>query len=537
MDLDAPSLRVLGPVDLVDRAGVVHGVPGHRLQGLWCRLVSPPGQVVSTDTLIDAVWVDGLPAAPLAALQAQVFRLRRLLAFDGAPSIVTRAPGYQVELGAATVDAIEFERLIREASVAEPTEAVDLLETALGLWRGLPYAGFEDVDHLRSEQVRLEELRCHAIEAHADALLSCGRAQIAVAHLEAFVTEQPLRPEACATLMRALAATGRDADALRVLHVHRTQLVDELGLEPSPDLRRLETSILRGELTGDGGTTDVPAERRASSLTVDGMRLHRLSFDGDAALAWGELGTGSPVVVVPAWISHLDLIASGRDPRSVADRATGAASSGADLRSARHRDEPAGDVSDYGVEAAVDELEAVTSLVGEPVALVAMSGAGPIAITLAVRRPELVSHLALFGTYASGPKTFGDIGRPIVDLLRQRPGLASELLAGLYRPGASGAATAHFARALRESAPAEVAAGYLEAIYDTDVEHLVVSGSSAGRWSCTTGATASSRSPGAKRWLRTSHPSASSPRTVAGTCPTAETSTAIVDAMEDLFAS
>jgi pimeloyl-ACP methyl ester carboxylesterase len=84
-----------------------------------------------------------------------------------------------------------------------------------------------------------------------------------------------------------------------------------------------------------------------------------------------------------------------------------------------------------------------------------------------------VSHLVLFGTYASGPKTFGDVGRPILDLLRLRPNIATELLAGLYRPGASGAANLHFARILRESASMEVAVGYLDAIYNTDVSDLV----------------------------------------------------------------
>ena len=89
------------------------------------------------------------------------------------------------------------------------------------------------------------------------------------------------------------------------------------------------------------------------------------------------------------------------------------------------------------------------------------------------RRPDRVSHLALFGTYASGPKTFGDVGRPVLDLLRQRPNIATELLAGLYRPGTSGAATMHLARILGESAPPDVAAGYLEAIYDADVTGVI----------------------------------------------------------------
>jgi pimeloyl-ACP methyl ester carboxylesterase len=91
----------------------------------------------------------------------------------------------------------------------------------------------------------------------------------------------------------------------------------------------------------------------------------------------------------------------------------------------------------------------------------------------AARRPDCVSHLVFFGTYASGPATFGDLGRPMLDLLRQRPSFFTELLAGLYRPGASPAATIQLALALRDSASMAVAAGYLEAIYDTDVAHLV----------------------------------------------------------------
>ena len=115
----------------------------------------------------------------------------------------------------------------------------------------------------------------------------------------------------------------------------------------------------------------------------------------------------------------------------------------------------------------------MAEIIGGPVAVVAVSGAGPIAVSFAARRPDRVSHLALFGTYASGPTTFGDLGRAMLDLLRQRPNLGTELLAGLYRPGATPAATIQLAQALRDSAPMEVAAGYLEAIYRTDVAHLV----------------------------------------------------------------
>jgi len=464
------TVRVLGAVEMVDSSGQVRDVPGRRLQTLLARLVSQSGQIVSVDALVDAVWPQGLPDAPDAALQTQVFRLRKRLQFPGAPTVATRSPGYVLELGTATVDAIEFERQVRAAVGAEPSLARELLHDALSVWRGLPYAGFEDVETLRTEQIRLGELHLQAIEAHADALLACGEPKRVITELEVFASAHPLRAEAQATLMRALAATGRDAEAIRVFQAHRRHLAEELGLEPSPQLRRLEAAILRGDVD------PVPESRaegrpKGEQPSIDGLSLERLSRDG-TDLAVGDLGVGSPVVVVPAWVSNLEVIAEGRDPRS----------SLIEHLARRHRAVTydrrgtglsGGTVGDFGVDAAVGELEVVLEHLGEPAALFAMSGAGPIALACAARRPDLVSHLVLFGTYANGPNTFGAVGRPILDLLRQRPNVATELLASLYRPGASGAATQEFARLLRESAPIEVAAGYLEAIYDTDVSGLV----------------------------------------------------------------
>ena len=471
MVLSSVTVRVLGGVEMVDASGEVRGVPGRRLQTLLARLVSRSGQIVSVDALVDAVWPDGLPDSPDAALQTQVFRLRQRLRFPGAPTVATRAPGYALELGSATVDVIEFERAVRAAIGAEPLVARALLHDALSLWRGAPYAGFEDVEPLRAEQVRLEEFHLQAIEAHADALLACGEPKGAITELDTFVLEHPLRAEAQATLMRALSATGRDAEALRVFQAHRDHLVEELGLEPSPRLRRLEAAILRGDVDPVTESVALAGGRSDQRLSVEDLSLKRLTSEG-IDLAWGDLGVGSPVIVVPAWLSNLAVIAEGRDPRSSLIE-----------HLARHRRAitydrrgtglSGGTVRDFGVDAAVGELEAVLEHLGEPAALFAMSGAGPIALACAARRPDRVSHLVLFGTYASGPKTFGDLGRPILDLLRQRPSIATELLAGLYRPGASGASTTHFARILRESAPMDVAAGYLEAIYNTDVSDLV----------------------------------------------------------------
>src|SRR6476619_5975828 len=117
------TVRVLGAVELVDAAGEIHRVPGRRLQTLLARLASPPGQVVSVDALVDAVWSDGLPDAPDAALQTQVFRLRKRLQFPGAPSVATRGPGYGLDLGTATVDAFVFEDAVQAAIGADPPVA------------------------------------------------------------------------------------------------------------------------------------------------------------------------------------------------------------------------------------------------------------------------------------------------------------------------------------------------------------------------------------------------------------------------------
>ena len=325
------TVRVLGAVEMVDASGAVRDVPGRRLQALLARLVAEPDRPVAVDALVDAVWPDGLPDAPDAALQTQVYRLRKVLRFPGAPTVATRGPGYAIELGAATVDAIEFEQGVRAAIGAEPSVARARLQNALSLWRGVPYAGFEEVEPLRAEQIRLDEMRLQAIEAHAEALLACGDPNRAITELSAFVLEHPLRADAQATLMRALTATGREAEALRVFQAHRRHLVEELGLEPSPGLRRLEASILRGD-------TDPAGEPVGGGprLSIDGLALHRLTGE-ELDLAWGDLGVGSPVIVVPAWLSNLAVIAEGRDPRSALIEHLARESPRDHLRPPRHR--------------------------------------------------------------------------------------------------------------------------------------------------------------------------------------------------------
>src|SRR3954453_21700333 len=130
MERSAVTVRGLGAVEMLDASGEEHHGPGRRLQTLFACLVLQSGQVVSVDALVDAVWPDGLPNAPDAALQTQVFRLRNRLRFPGAPPVTTQLRGYALELGSATVDAVEFERGVRAAVGAEPAVARTRLNDA-----------------------------------------------------------------------------------------------------------------------------------------------------------------------------------------------------------------------------------------------------------------------------------------------------------------------------------------------------------------------------------------------------------------------
>ncbi len=132
-------------------------------------------------------------------------------------------------------------------------------------------------------------------------------------------------------------------------------------------------------------------------------------------------------------------------------------------------------VRDHGLEASVRELADVVRSVGPPVSLLAMSAAGPIAVSLAARRPDWVTSLVLFGTFADGPRTFGDqaMRDMVVQITRTHWSIGSKLLADLYRPGSSDKAAWHLSQVFLESAGPDVAADYLASMYDHDVTDLL----------------------------------------------------------------
>ena len=207
-------VRVLGSVELVAGDGSAVSLPGARQPALLAALAGRANEVVSSDRLITLLWGDDLPVNPEASLHSAVFKLRNSLRSAGGRDVLlTRERGYRLSLLPGDLDADRFADLVREARDQPPGEAVDTLTAALELWRGPAYAGFADTEVAHLEALRLEEVRRTAVERLADALASTGRTDEVVQLLEPFVAEQPLREAARATLMRALHAQGRTAEA------------------------------------------------------------------------------------------------------------------------------------------------------------------------------------------------------------------------------------------------------------------------------------------------------------------------------------
>ncbi len=269
------NFDILGPFGIRDSEGSEIRIPAGRERSLLVLLLINRGEVVSTDRIVEALWGDHAPETAAKAVQGYVSHLRRILepgrdagASDGL--LLTRAPGYVLRVDAHAVDAIRFEQLASRGSNAleegAVAEAATALEQSLGLWRGDALAEFAFDDFAQGEIHRLEDLRLVALEDQAHALLQLGRNTEVVAGLDELVAENPMRERLRASLMLALYRTGRQADALQVYRDGRRVLTGELGLEPGPELQRLEQSILAQDPDLDGfDRPSVARRRRASS--------------------------------------------------------------------------------------------------------------------------------------------------------------------------------------------------------------------------------------------------------------------------------
>jgi predicted ATPase/DNA-binding SARP family transcriptional activator len=262
------EFRILGPLEVVDRGKPVP-VGGPKPRALLAVLLLADGAVVSTDRLVTAVWGADPPRDAVGALRAYVSRLRVVLP----DRLRWRAPGYLLTVADGELDAAEFRRLVEQgrerAAAGDHRAAADLLDTALGLWRGEALDEFDPVEiDADGKLARLADLRVAAIEAHAAALLALGRGRSVIAELEALVERHPDRETLAALLMHALYADGRQADALAVYRALRDRLVEELGVEPSDATRALHRRVLEQDPTLVPGNRARPTNlpRRGTTL-------------------------------------------------------------------------------------------------------------------------------------------------------------------------------------------------------------------------------------------------------------------------------
>ena len=237
------EFRILGPLEVVDGDEQVP-VGGTKERALLAVLLIHAGEVVSADRLIDELWGSDLPASPSNALQVVVSRVRRALRSG---LLVTRKPGYVLDVDPEELDAGRFGRLVEEARRAAPDDhsrRSSLLAEALGLWRGPALAEFALDGFARDEGARLEEARIQAVEMKLEADLALGRHAELVGELTALVAGNPLRERLRGQLMLALYRSGRQGEALRVYQEGRKALADELGVDPGPELQDLHQRIL-----------------------------------------------------------------------------------------------------------------------------------------------------------------------------------------------------------------------------------------------------------------------------------------------------
>jgi len=244
---------VLGPLEVL-RHGVPLAFPAGQRRTLLGLLLVHAGEVVPVDRIIDGLWGADPPASSDHALQVYVSSLRKVLEprrDRGAGSGLLRRQGrgYLLAVPPGAYDQARFESSVMQGREAltetRPVEEARLLGQAEAMWRGPAFADLADEPFIAAEAARLNELRLVATEARIEAELTLGRHVELAGELATLVGRHPFREHIWSQLIIALYRSGRQADALRAYQRVREVLADELGLEPGPALRNLESAVLR----------------------------------------------------------------------------------------------------------------------------------------------------------------------------------------------------------------------------------------------------------------------------------------------------
>jgi basic membrane lipoprotein Med (substrate-binding protein (PBP1-ABC) superfamily)/DNA-binding SARP family transcriptional activator len=260
-------LSILGSLEVrVEGEPVRLGGPKPR--AVLAMLLLHANEIVSVQRLLDAVWGERAPATGRHTLEVYVSRLRAALGTDDAIRLVARSPGYVLLVDPALVDSLRFGSIVEQARVArsdgDASRATELFRAALSLWRGPVAQDVELAPEARAEAARLDDVRLDVLEEWNQLELAAGRHSALIPDLEVLVAAHPFRDGLRAQLMLALYRAGRRTEALDVYHAGCRVLADELGLQPSAELRRLAGDVIRqdpGLERGSGPQPDGTAHR------------------------------------------------------------------------------------------------------------------------------------------------------------------------------------------------------------------------------------------------------------------------------------
>ena len=237
------EFRILGSFEVVGIGGVID-LRGAKRRGLLACLVVHAGQPLSTDRLVEELWGDGGSDGAARTVQTYVSQLRKLLHGEAASLRLGRGATCSRSTPATLTPTASSRAVTAAGAEPDPARRLAMFDEALELWRGPPLGEFAGAGWADREATRLEALHLQALQRRYDALLDLDRAGEAVAELEPLVRAHPLDERLWAQLMLALYRSGRQADALGAYQQARRQLVDELGIEPGPELAELEHRIL-----------------------------------------------------------------------------------------------------------------------------------------------------------------------------------------------------------------------------------------------------------------------------------------------------
>jgi DNA-binding SARP family transcriptional activator/WD40 repeat protein len=238
------EFRILGSIEAVENGSGPIALGGPKQRAVLAHLLLRANHLVPTEVLIDEVWGEDPPETVRNALQSYASHLRKAL---GAERVEGSRAGYILRAEALELDAARFQSLLRDARRLLPIDAkaaVGAFDHALDLWRGPAFGDLATEASLRSEAARLDDLRLAALEERIDAQLTVGELGEVIGELESLTARHPLRERFWEQLMLALYRTGRQGEALGAFQRAREILVDELGIDPSPELRKLHERIL-----------------------------------------------------------------------------------------------------------------------------------------------------------------------------------------------------------------------------------------------------------------------------------------------------